>query len=237
MTKTMAEGLNFKGDKVFLDGETIFVIPVRHATMDTVTVVGFWERSKDDPSPTIYVGSGTCCHGHLYELEKHGENVPYVLDQVIAVGTNLMDILPAVVNYEKAGFPNGNGVLVVGYGCAGAGVRLISTYYPRCVDVVSTEQFRSQIQHGQHTSPVFRVDKSTGTIHLDFRWAGWRVKAGMYRDPALPSILADSQTEEFYVSSADLLATIDLSPRLEEVGVDVRKTIELVTNYRRLLRH
>lgn len=230
-TRTMAERLNFEGDKVFLNGEVIFSIPVRHETKDTVTVVGFWEP-KDGHFPAIYVGSGTCCHGHLYELEKHKAEDPYVLSQIIAVDTNLMDILPASVNYKKAGFPNSNGVLVVGHGCAGAGVRLVGTYYPRFVDVVSAEQYFSQISRGQHTSPVFRVDKAT--IHLDIRRAGWRVKAGMRRDPALPSILADARTEEFYVSS-DLWGTMDLTPRLEEVGVDVSKTIELVTSYRRLL--
>lgn len=230
---TMAESLNFTGGDLFLNGEKIFSIPIKHASKDTVTCVGFWEQTKDDHFPVIYVGSGTCCHGHLYKLAKYSAKGPYLLSQIISVDTNLMDILPVSVNYQKAGFPNSDGVMVVGHGCAGAGVRLVSTYDLKIVDVVSAEQYHLQIPCSQLTFPHFRVDKFMGTIHLDFSQAGWRMKAGMRRDPAFPSLLVDTRTMEFHVSS-DLGGTMDLTPRLEEVGVNLSKTLELISDYQRL---
>lgn len=224
-----ATALSFQNGVVYLNGQTIFTVPVKRATMNTVTVLGYNEFDGE-LGDQLLVGTGTCCHGHLYKLQKsEGE---YPLSQVIAVDTNVMDILPVSVDYKKTGFANESAVLVVGYGCAGAGVRLLGTSYPRMIDVITSEQLMANIPNGQHAAPIFRADKNSGTIHLDIRRAGFQQKPGTKREAGLPSILVD-KNEEFRVS-VDVWTSMNITKRLEEVGVDIGKTIELVSTYRRI---
>jgi len=227
----MTTGLGCEGGRLFLDGELIFTVPVEESTSSRINLAGYWEPAQDIFS-TIYVGSGSCCHGHLYELIKPRDGA-YILGGINSVDTNVWDILPVSVDCDRAGFPTPRGVLVVGHGCAGSGVRLISTYYPQSVDVVPAEQYRSQFPPQELASPIFRVDHTLESIYLDFRRAGWRVKPGKRRNPALPSIVADSEAEEYFISS-DLWSSLNITSRLEEVGVDLGETLGLVSSYRRL---
>ena len=195
----MTTELNFKGGNVFLNGETIFEIPIKHRTMDTVTAVCFCESIEHNGFSVIYVGTGTYCHGHLYKLVKH--EGPYVLDEIISVDANVEDILP--VSFS--------GVLVAGHGCVGAGVRLIDTDgQPFMVNMVSGEQYLLKLcSPGYHSFPVFRVDTSDGTIHLDSHTEGAR-------------------------TFSDLRRTMNLTWRLKKAGVDMQEAIEIASSSYRL---
>ena len=229
----IGERLNYKGDDVFLDGKVIFSVPHRESQSEINLLGVIKEAGK------IYVGSGQCCFGPISILEnraKNGEEPEYELDGLRVPNFNVYDIIPAYVDNKKTRFCNNGAILTTGYGCAGSGVRLIDTNYPKTIDVVSNEEFRglwgdTRVQGW--VMPYLRVDEQKGTITLDLLKAGYRVKAGKSRDPTLPSILLDSDAEESYVSE-DIWASKDLTARLVEIGVDIEKTIEQNKGYVRI---
>ena len=58
------------------------------------------------------------------------------------------------------------------------------------------------------------------------------VKAGQKRDPALPACVGDPRAEELYVA-ADSWSLIDITERLQNAGVDIEKTFELLNGFGR----
>ena len=230
--QNLTERLNFKEDDVFLDGKVIFSVPHRHAKSG-INLLGVPQNGR-----TLYIGSGQCCYGPITILESHsqeGEEPNFQLDAMRMPDFNVYDIIPASVDYKKTGFANEGAILTTGYGCAGSGVRLIDTYNPKTIEVVSGEEFQemwnSRVQNW--VMPRLNVNEKEGRITLDLLRSGYRLKPGKSRDPNLPSILLDSNAQEWYVSQ-DVWASKDLTPVLSEIGVDVEKTIEANRGYTRI---
>ena len=216
--------LNFKGKELFLDGKPILVVPGDNDTVTRINQAGVLGR-------TIFVGTGSCCFGYALKLVDY-QHKPHALESIFTPDLNVHEMLPVSVDYEKAKFPNDGGLLVAGYGCAGSGVRLLSTYSPKSVDVVTTEEF-SKMMGRDHCKPFLRVDAEAGKISLDLLKAGYRVKAGMQRDPKMPSILVDTSVEEWHVSQ-NRMASKDLTPILTNLGVNIEETIALCKDYTRI---
>lgn len=206
---------------VVVDGKKVFQIPIKGGGSDMVHA----GSAALVDGKTLFVGGCGCCHGHLYKLERETEDEDFNLTEIVSLDTNPTVVLP--VSGDKLD-PDST-VIIAGHGCSGAGVRLVNTRSGNPVEVVSTEEYNDQTPLGESSSPAFRVDPA-GSIFLDFRRSGWRAKAGMKRSPSLPSILVDSRNEEYFVSS-DVRASIDLTPRLRELGVDISKTIERLAGY------
>jgi len=224
MEKLTKELLSFSAGHLFLGGEKIFSIPPQNKTMMDITAVGFWEPTKDSWYSTIYVGSGTCCHGHLYTLILRKEGC--FLHNIFSVDINVRDILPVWLSSD------GLGITVVGQGCSGAGVRFFEgDFRPRFMDIFSQEQYEGYVPHGKTAAPLFSVEKEGGgTICINFHKTGWQRKSGTTRNPDLPSIIADSQAEEFVVSP-DLWGVADITPNLIDAGVDIDKTMTHLERY------
>ncbi len=223
--ENLAKRISFAENQVYLNGKSIFTIPVPE---QRVTTLGFWPVKHCH----IDVGTSFCCHGFLFCL-RHSEKEGYVIYNIISVDLNVYDMMRCYADYQKLPSGNGESVLVTGYGCAGSGVRLLTTAYPGVYEVVSDEQMRAMVPGGEHYKPVFRVDLKTRRPCLDVRRAGYRVKPGMTRTPGLPSILVD-KNEEFVVEE-DLWGSIDLTDKLHALGVQVDQTICMSMEYRRQL--
>lgn len=127
--------LGFNGNNVYLNGETIFTVPVMSSRGSTINVVGCLKSGDNNQHTKIFVGTGKCCAGNVYVLEPHGEGGRFILTQVFALDTTVRDITPVLIKLEN-GCAIG-GVLVAGGGCEGGGVRLISFYRQRVVEVFS----------------------------------------------------------------------------------------------------
>jgi hypothetical protein len=198
-TSAFAGNLIVTGSDLFLGGRKIFTVPVQHHTMSEIRVAGLveWEREGvlRGTVSELFLGTGTCCHGHLYKLDNQGKG-GLVLKQIITIDTNVMDILPIIRE-------NAISVLVVGYGCAGAGVRLVDMMSPRTVDIMPQAEFRAQFMpHGHFTKPTFRFDGKS--IDLNVELGGW---------------LADR--------------IVNLNDVLTKAGVDIEKTMGLLEGFKR----
>lgn len=228
--ENLTERLNFEGDDVFLDGKVIFSVPHREA-MSEINLLGVPKGRR-----IIYAGSGKCCYGPitiLRDISQEGESPKFILDGLRVPDFNVYDIIPAIVNPSKTGFGNGEAVLTTGYGCAGSGVRLIGTSYPKTIEVVSAEEFQEMKDSRVMITPRLNANRQKGIITLDLLRAGFRLKPGKTRDPRLPSVLLDSNAQEWYVSQ-DIYESMDLTPVLGKIGVDIDKTIEANLGYVRI---
>lgn len=183
--------------------------PIFNSLVDAHSVVSAGWQESDDES-TIYVGEGGCCNGHLYRLTKSKQKP--VIDAIVNLPFGPEDILPVVL-WNNSRAP----VLVVGSACDGAGVRIVNTLHPFSVGEVMGGKKYGELRTFPKayipSTPRFRVDQSTETIHVDMlRGVYWR------------------NTDRYFVSS-EVLARMDITPRLREVGVDVGATMKLVANY------
>lgn len=210
--QNLTERLNFKEDDVFLDGTVIFSVPHKPA-VSSINVLGVPQHGR-----RIYVGSGGCCYGPitiLDDMTKDGETPKFQLGGFRIPGFNVYDIIPASVDSQKTGFANERAILTTGYGCAGSGVRLIDTYDPKTIEVVSGEEFQElwnpRVQNW--VMPRLNVNGEKGIITLDLLRSGYRLKPGKSRDPNLPLILLDGNAQEWYVAQ-DVWASKDLTPVL-----------------------
>ncbi len=205
--QNLTERLNFERDNVLLDGEVIFSVPHRPA-VSGINLLGVPQHGR-----RIYIGSGQCCYGLITILDDiagEGETPKFQLDGFRVPDFNAYDIIPAHADYKKTGFANEGAILTAGYGCAGSGVRLIDTYYPKTIEVVSGEEFQemwdSRIQ--KRLMPRINVNEHRGIITLD--------------------LLQSSSIAQ------DIWASKDLTPVLNDLGVDVEKTIEANREYTRI---
>ncbi len=228
----LTERLNFEGDDVFLDGKVIFSVPHRQTQSD-INVLGVPQHGRE-----IYVGSGSCCYGFITILHNgatDSETPKFKLDGFRIPDFNVYDIIPASGDYKKTGFGNDGAILTTGFGCAGSGVRLIDTYYPKMIEVVPgiefQEMWNSRVQN--FVMPRLNVNEYEGKITLDLLRSGYRLKPGKSRDPKLPSCVLDANAQEWYVSQ-DIWASKDLTPVLDKLGLDVEKTIEANRGYTRI---
>src|SRR3989344_3391052 len=230
--RDLIERLNFKGDDVLLDGEKIFSVPHRDSKSE-INLLGVLQSGR-----MLYVGSGKCCYGPISILTNHsqeGQEPNFQLDSIRVPDFNVYDIIPTCVDWKKTGFANEGAILTTGYGCAGSGVRLISTCYPKTIEVVSGEEFHEmwnpRVQN--YVMPYLNVNDQKGTISLDLFESGFRPKPGKSRNPKLPSILIDLGSEEWY-EPQNVWASKDLTSVLNQLGVDVEKTIEANKGYVRI---
>ncbi len=227
--QNLIKRLNFQGDDVLLDGKVIFSVPHRYAKSG-INLLGVSKNGR-----TIYIGSGQCCYGPITILinsSQEGEKLNFQLDSMRMPDFNVYDIIPANVDYEKTGFFNADTILTTGYGCAGSGVRLISTYTPKTIEIVSEDEYQKMCNSNRVT-PRLNVVEQEGIITLDLLKSGYRLKPVKSRDPNLPSVLLDSNAEEWYVSQ-DVWMSKDLTPVLNEIGVNIEKTIEVNSGYTRI---
>jgi hypothetical protein len=128
---------------------------------------------------------------------------------------------------------NAESLLAVGSGCSGAGVRLVTLSSPKVFTVMGREEYDALLPQGGHGKPMFRIDQADWRIHLDILRAGYRLKPGKKRDPKLPSILLDRQSEEFFVDCSDIYRSVDITDKLRQAGVHIDETICLADHYRR----
>lgn len=215
----LIDRLNFKDTRLYLDGTEILNVPGNksNAEINIITT----DENK------IYVGTGGCCKGYLLELERHDKS--FNLEEIFAVDFCVLEILPVVLPGNPAGNPKS--ALVSGYGCAGSGIRMINLYGAKSTNVMSTEDFKA-ITGVEHRMPRFRTDN--GKISIELTYAGYRLKPGMKKQPGVPEFLAGPESE-FYTSD-DVYASRDITAKLEEIGVDVAKTIDEAKAFRKIKR-
>lgn len=206
----LIQRLNFKGDDVLLDGEVVFSVPHRDCVSE-INILGVLERKYRSD---IYVGCGNCCHGPIMILSEHSgeDEEPQIrFDDIRVPDFNVYDIIPARVDYHQAGFPNTQAILATGFGCSGAGVKLISAISPKDIEVVSEKELRQMMFKRRPVRPELRVNEEEGVIDLYFQGPGYM----LFKD--------DGRRK-------------DLTPILREMGVDIEKTIELNRDYDRIIR-
>jgi hypothetical protein len=228
---SILEKLSFSGSDVYLDGEKIMTVPGKNPTRTCINLLGVPSHGDN-----IFVGTGGCCHGHIVDLDKSSDGL-YGIENIVTPNLNVNDMLFALGKHEGSALPSGTGLIVTGQGCAGAGVRLMSTYEPVSLDVVSTQEFYSLFDGRRDgiVVPRLRADTFDGKIYLDLHRGGFRVNPGMRRDPTMPSILVDTSVETFFVSD-DLHSILDITDRLERFGVDISKTLEYNKDFHRIRR-
>lgn len=183
--------------QVSVDGEVIFSLPDLFAdkTIKTVSVT----RNH------LYIGTAGCCHGYLYTLHTiYGKH--YHLMGLYSVDTNIYDMLPVYIDYERTTrFTNSNGVIVVGEGCAGSGIRLLSALLPHSAEVLSTEEYQSyQDEYYRKTGeragrfyPLFQVKDSQLYLRI------------------------------FGPANAEV-AKVEITERLHNCGVNIPETLKLL---------
>jgi hypothetical protein len=203
----LADRLSFGNGEIFIDNDLAFRVPGGEKQTNLLLVRHHEDSWLGPGSATVYVGTGGCCHGHVYELHyRKGEKV-LECSQIVAADTCVRDMLPVVVDYEKTGFPNDHsGVLVTGIGCAGAGVRLLDMSYSGRIDVITSKEYYN-LKRGNVT-PLPRFNIKGGKILLELLnlhhlW------------------LEDSK---------------DITSTLEGCGVRIDETIKLQEKYERLRR-
>lgn len=228
-----------KESGLFLDERQVFEPPL--GGIDTGGVL----KSKDSDKHVhydVYLGTGDCCNGHVYFGAVHKDG--FSLYDIVAVDTNVQDLIPLVFR-DGAKPPDGvsrapldSCVLVVGAGCAGAGVRIVNLKGVRITDVIPTQEYYDThyaelVRRGLQHEPRFRVDVQNGRIYVDLLKNKVQVRAGMTRDPNFPTALWHPADE--YVVLPDVALTVDLTQRLAGLGVDIAKTIEMLRSYHRIL--
>lgn len=126
--------------------------------------------------------------------------------------------------------------MTTGLGCAGSGVQLISTCFPKTIEVISYEEFQELRGNSEQiVKPRLKVDFEEEKIFLELQKGGYRPKPGRTRNPRLPSIVADSENEEFFMSQ-DAWKSLDITSRLNEIGVNMGETMEDNRIYSRIQR-
>ncbi len=221
--------LNFQKQDVYLDGRVIFSAP-QITTAGDIQVLGVPQNGQ-----RIYAGTGSCCYGYMAVLERIKEDEDdFRLEALVPTTFNVFDIIPVSVDYVKTGFGNNDAVLVTGYGCAGAGVKLIGVSHPNMIEVIPRNEFKEIEGTTKFTAPRLNVRQQDGAISLDFFRVGDRLKPGRTRTPNLPEILID-QNYESYVSQ-DVIASKDLTQILRDSGVNIKETVERNKDYTRMRR-
>ena len=227
----LVERLNFKGTEVYLDGEVIFSglgIPFDNQ----INLLGVPQHQRN-----IYVGCGGCCEGPISILtsqHKEDEKEDFKLDSVKLPSFNVFDILPIVFRGAEQLDGEQYGLLATGYGCHGKGVKLIGQACSGYLEVVPSQEFRELWDKGAQdwVEPRLTIDNQTERITLNLLRSGYRLKPGHKRNPNIPRCLID-QNFETYVSQ-DIHASKDLTSRLVELGIDIKKTIEANESYTRI---
>jgi hypothetical protein len=152
----------------------------------------------------IYVGTGYCCHGHVYKLDQIRKDELRTI-QILSVDLNVYDLLPVIVDYKKTGFCNEHaGIIVTGYGCAGQGVRLLDTLCPKSIDVISTDDC-DEMYGSDFNTEGFACVEGAELIDLVIRRNG----GGGSRKKDITNIL-------------------------REAGVDIEKTFEMLKRYKKI---
>ncbi len=231
--KSLLERLNFQGEDVYLDDKVVFSVPHIN-TVSGINMLGVSEESSPHGG-RIYVGSGKCCYGIISVLDhipnpEDKEAYNFCLKAIMPPDFNVYDIIPAVAT---GGFDNSDTMLTTGYGCAGAGVRLMGISSPKTIEVISKDEF-NEIWGSRQVSmhPRLTIHQQSSTISLDYLRAGYRLKPGRSRNPRLPTLLIDDSYEPFV--SQDVFVSRDLTPVLRDIGVDIEKTIERNKDYTRI---
>ncbi len=218
--------------------QKIFTIPVKGQSPEVAGIV----RERSDQSSSIYIGTGDCCHGHLYQLGSSPKG-PFTLQGIFAVDLNVYDIFPLVWEQPYRGIfrSSTRPVLTAGSGCAGAGVRLLDMGSPQLHTIVPGKEYHHLIEklyqpplvdRGLESLPVIRVD-AQGNIVLDIHLIAQRI----ITEDTLP----DSRSAKInlqakpYVVDNFFLNTLDITDRLYAAGIDIEKTRELFQqNYHRI---
>lgn len=118
-------------------------------------VVGILPDAEDSPSGTIFIGTGECCHGHLYifgyggGLFNHENSERPELTNVYPIDFNIYDILPLDQRI----------VLVTGFGCSGSGVRLVNNIHHGIYDIISSDSGIFEGRHREYESPALRAER------------------------------------------------------------------------------
>ncbi len=240
--------LGFKSDSVFLDGNMIFTVPFTNPAEFSINVLGleYLPDTLVENKYRLFVGSGGCCYGPVSILEAKAGKTPHFEMRTLRIpDLNANDIIPARVNPEISDFPNREAFLVTGDGCAGGGVRLISTYYPRSREMVSTPEKTTEIVStpdyrkclGENVAvPRLRIDYQKGSISLDFMAVGFPRYPDSFNKGwrALPSIMTTKELQGRYVSQV-VCASMDLTSALRDRDIDMEDTLTANRRYRRIL--
>lgn len=185
----------------------------------------------------ILAGTGHCCKGYLVEIldrtrktdalrlskadfsdeaisaeeKEHINHSSHSIGSIFSLDFVVEDVMP--VEWRRNGFNNRGerigkgyntrGYLVTGNGCAGAGVRLIDEATSKIVNVVGSDEFYELTEH-EFFDKRFEAYTDCG-ISLYLRGGEFR----------------------------DRLRGIDLTSRLEDLGVDVDGSIGLNLEYDR----
>jgi len=209
--------LSFDERNVLLDGEAIYSFPeMGYNASSKIKILGVPQHGKK-----IYVGSGICCHGLIAILNdsnsREEEKPHFSLGALRLPSFNVEDILPVVIDYDKTGFKktrygrysaSDDAILTTGHGCSGSGVSLVSIEHPKTIEVVSEKEY-DKMRCGVNIKPRFRFE-GRGII-LDF-----------------------FKRNEYECITSEVTASTDLTPLLNELGIDIGKTIQENSGYARI---
>ncbi len=202
--------------ELYLDGCEVFRVPIGNEVERVINVAGVVRCEEDGGKiVAIYVGTGGCCHGHVYKLNVTTAGVE--VDDIFSVDLCVQDLLVVGVDHGVAGVNCHDAVVVVGSGCCGSGVRLVSTYGMDVREVVSGDGQR-EITGANFNRPRFRIEGER--VFADYYPVGHRPRPGRTRDSKLPSLLVNTGDEEFYVAER-AMGSIDVTAQLIALGAEV----------------
>jgi hypothetical protein len=169
----LSERARFDKGDLFIDDKLVFTVPIKNDTMYEIKLIGVLEGANPARG-RIYVGTGSCCHGHLYVL---GVGADYVqLSDIFAADTNVCDILP--VDSGRAAVGGVEDILITGIGCTGRGIRMFNVCKQRMIDIISNEEYSGLMMNMSGVYPRFAVDVDKGEIFLELH----EFNSGRYRD-------------------------------------------------------
>lgn len=227
--KKLIERLDFHDSQLYLDEKEILRSPGNGSNGEIDIVTTTFINNKQ----IIYVGTGGCCHGYLLELKKDYDK-NFTLNEIFAVNFNVFEILPLILRSELgSGSSNEHAVLVAGSGCAGSGLGLVNLYQVRYLDVITREQYKFALGL-KFKHPRLSGDYESSKVNFELYDIRTRLLPGRIRDPKVPNCLVTS-AEEFYISDYASYK-LDITQKLEELGVDILKTLELTKKCEKIIR-
>ncbi len=216
--KPFIERIEIKDAELLLDGEPYFKSLNTMGDTRVIRVVGVLE--KPNGATEVHIGTGGCCFGYVINILQGS---PEAIEFLTPVNYNIHDLMPIVfqkpADCKIPGEMTSNDVLTTGYGCHGAGVKLVSLHTPRIKEIVPGKEIYSYIKPSHiAVYPRFRTEKEK--IYLDFIAGNFTSKR------FVPSGTGHS------IDLTDRLRTLELDTASDRAWkIDIGATIEAVSKY------
>jgi hypothetical protein len=210
----LSEQLRIEGNAVYNGSKEIFRGPFERG-LGSINVLATPKNVSEGEFSRMYLGTGSCCYGHLMDVQILPGHDKAYLSYIISVDLCVTKMLPVKGNnpHDRTDAK----CLVAGAGCSGGGVRLIDAYSAEVKNIFSTEEYWGLYPFLRHDVRLFMPEMRMreNKIYLDC----------MLYEKTSPKI-------DIRKGIGQLVEGIDLSDRLEKAGVDLEKTIEKIKGYK-----